>query len=331
MTKANVSVLMPAYNAAEHVSIAIQSILDQTYTDFEFIIYNDGSTDNTLSILRNFEQKDHRIKIINSEINQGLTKGRNILFQAASCHTIAWLDSDDLAYPNRLELQMNFLDTNPEFVGVSCWARVIDFHGLPTGGYIKSYIKNKHLKAVSLFVNYFVVSGMTMYKSAVPASGFDAFYSPAEDYDLFVRVLEMQNLAILPKVLVDYRTHATNLTATQSDKMKNAVVEIQKRQLEKLDIHVSKEASMLHYNICFGGSVDMAAAEKWLIQMKRANEKRQIVDEKSLNFVLSHRWLKLFEKNEGLKFLFRCVSSELFQMNLYSLLLLLKIIVSKLK
>jgi hypothetical protein len=163
-----------------------------------------------------------------------------------------------------------------------------------------------------------------MYKSAIPASGFDPSFSPAEDYDLFVRILEKHHLAILPKVLVDYRTHTNNLTATQSEKMKNAVVGIQKRQLENLKLDISEEVMKLHYDISFGGNVQVPEVEKWLIRIKKANEQHPLYDQKSLHFVLSHRWVKIFERNKESSSLLGCTSSELFKVNLHSLFILLK-------
>jgi glycosyltransferase involved in cell wall biosynthesis len=325
MKKPKVSVLMPAYNAADYIASSIQSILNQTYKDLELIIYNDGSTDATQTILHDYEKIDPRIKLITSDINQGLTAGRNILWQAANGDIIAWLDADDLAYPTRIETQVSFLENNPDFVGVSCWARIIDGYGQPTGAFLKNYIKNKHLKAVSLFVNYFVVSGMTMYTSSIPKEGFDPVFSPAEDYDLFVRLLANHQLAILSEVLVDYRVHTNNLTATQSEKMKKAVLGIQKRQLENLRLDVSSDQALLHYDISFAAAaLPLKKVEDWLLTIKAANKRQTIYQEKSLNFVLSHRWVKAFERTDRFPNVFTCLFSELFKFNIHSTLILIK-------
>ncbi|MCA0362421.1 MAG: glycosyltransferase [Bacteroidetes bacterium] len=319
-----VSVLMPAYNAAKYISNSIDSVLNQTFQNFELLIYNDGSNDSTLSILENYAKSDSRIRIIHSKINQGLTAGRNILYRAAKNNLIVWLDSDDIAYPKRIEKQIAFLKNHPEYAGVSCWARVINGENNPTGQFFKNYINNKHLKAVSLFVNYFVVSGMTMIKTAIPDSGFNPVFSPAEDYDMFVRILQNHKLGILPEVLIDYRVHSNNLTAIQSDKMLSAVLGIQKYQLEKLGILITPEQAKLHYDISFNNSVSLKMAEEWLTRIKLVNTTVKAYNQQSLDSILSHRWVKVFEKNGHITDIYKCVTSALFKFNAHTLILILK-------
>ncbi|MBK9508264.1 MAG: glycosyltransferase family 2 protein [Cytophagaceae bacterium] len=319
-----VSVLMPAFNAAKYISYSIDSVLNQTFQNFELLVYNDGSSDATLSILENYAKSDSRIRIIDSKINQGLTAGRNILYNAAKNNLIVWLDSDDIAYPNRIEKQILFLKNYPEFAGVSCWARVIDRENSPSGQFFKNYINNEHLKAVSLFVNYFVVSGMTMYKTVIPEPGFNPVFSPAEDYDMFVRIMQKNKLGILHEVLIDYRVHSNNLTATQSDKMQNAVLGIQKYQLERLGLNITHEQAKLHYDISFNSRISLKVAEEWLNEIKIANKDYKEYNQQSLEFILSHRWVKVFEQNDHFSDILKCVTSDIFKFNAHTLFLILK-------
>ncbi|MBP6385395.1 MAG: glycosyltransferase family 2 protein [Pseudarcicella sp.] len=321
-----ISVLMPAYNAAKHLKPAIESIINQSFKDFELLVLNDGSTDATKAIILDYQAKDSRVKYLENPTNLGLTAGRNILYQNAQFDIIAWLDSDDLAHPQRLEKQLDFLSKNKQYAGVSCWANIIDKDGNEPPKQHYTRIKNEYLAAVSLFVNYFVISGMTMYKNSIVDKKFDVTFTPAEDYDMFVKIQEKQALAILPEALVYYRVHSDNLTATQSDKMKNAVLGIQKRQLEKLGFEVNTTLQNIHYAIAFGEKQPLNSIEKHLLAIKEKNLQKNIYQQKSLNFVLCHRWIKSCEKIGGFNTLVKCITSPLYQVNLHSLFLTIKVL-----
>ena len=107
-----VSVLMPAYNAAEHIREAIDSILEQTFTDFEFLIINDGSTDNAVDIISEYD--DPRIKLVHNDGNKGLIYSLNYGLEIAQGKYIARMDADDIAMDTRLEKQVRFLEDNPD-------------------------------------------------------------------------------------------------------------------------------------------------------------------------------------------------------------------------
>ncbi len=115
------SVIMPVYNGQDFVSKAIESILGQTFSDFEFIIINDGSTDRTLKILESYQKKDKRIVLLNQE-NKGIAKSLNRGIAKAKGDYIARQDADDISFPDRLRNQVEFLDNNKDvgFLGCSC-------------------------------------------------------------------------------------------------------------------------------------------------------------------------------------------------------------------
>lgn len=109
-----ISVIMSTYNRADMLPVSIDSILTQTYDDFEFIIVNDGSTDNTQAVLEQYANKDDRIVILKNEINKGLTYSLNLGLAAAKGRFIARMDDDDFSIPNRFEVQLNFMEQNPD-------------------------------------------------------------------------------------------------------------------------------------------------------------------------------------------------------------------------
>ncbi|MFY7888286.1 MAG: glycosyltransferase family 2 protein, partial [Spirosomataceae bacterium] len=183
-TNPTISVLMPMYNAEAYLGLAIESILNQTYQDFELVILNDGSTDKSLEIALSYQDK--RIRVLENEGNLGLIYTRNRLITEARGDLLAWLDSDDVAVTTRLEEQYDFLQKNPKVALVASWATIIDSNGKPTGGFRKSYIKDEYLQALLLFVNYIVQSSVMIRKSCLPSIPYQLPFS--EDYDLWVRV-----------------------------------------------------------------------------------------------------------------------------------------------
>jgi len=122
-----VSVNMVVFNGERFIGEAIQSILDQTYTHFELVIMDDGSTDNTNIIVNSFS--DPRIQFITSEKNNGIVHARNTALDISKGDYIAILDADDISLPARLEVEVSFLESNPEFGLVGGRAELIDENG----------------------------------------------------------------------------------------------------------------------------------------------------------------------------------------------------------
>lgn len=126
-----ISVVMAVYNAEKYLSEAVDSILAQTYSDFELILINDKSTDTSGDILADYVQKDPRIIILENEQNIGLTKSLNKGLAIAKGEYIARMDADDISVPERFEKQVDFLDAHPDYSFVSCIAQYIDENGNP--------------------------------------------------------------------------------------------------------------------------------------------------------------------------------------------------------
>ncbi len=118
-----VSIIMPVYNSSGYLSDAIESILSQTYSDFEFIIIDDASTDNSIEIIYSYH--DPRIVLLKNDINLGVTHSLNKGIKHARGKYIARMDADDIALPQRIELQVDFLEKNPEFILVGSFFEVI--------------------------------------------------------------------------------------------------------------------------------------------------------------------------------------------------------------
>jgi len=206
-----VSVLMPAYNAENYIDEAIKSILKQTYKNFEFIILDDASTDNTWNILNDYVKKDNRIKIFKNPKNLYIAGARNKLIKLAKGKYIAWQDADDIAYPKRLEQQVNFLNSYPQ-VGI-------------VGGFL-DFFENGKVKSVRKYAEDDAVLRKRMFRYspvAQPAAmirkqcfdevgGYNLKYPPAEDIDMSFRIGINWKFANIQNSILKYRITQTSAT-----------------------------------------------------------------------------------------------------------------------
>lgn len=210
-----VSVLMPAYNAQKYIALAIESILEQTFSDFEFIIIDDGSTDKTPLIIEEYAKKDSRIIFLQNSQNLKISQALNLGLKIAKGEFIARMDADDWSYPERLRVQLDFMMAHPEVVISGANIEVCDqnLNILNSRTYLKTnlQIRNKIFK-----LNPFAHS-VTFYRTEIAkkAGGYDANFNLAEDYDLYFRMGKYGEFANISKVLLKLRTHPQSLSAQQ--------------------------------------------------------------------------------------------------------------------
>ena len=198
-----ISVILPVYNAETTIEVAIKSILAQTYRDFEFLILDDGSTDNTPHLIRKF--KDSRIKIYRQK-NAGVVRSLNRLIHLARTDLLARQDSDDVSHPERLQKQFQFMIQNPSYGMVGTQAFIFK-DGLKTNRVLKHPTSNNDLQYALNFNNPFVHSSVLIKKSAILDCGgyknFNKNFFP-EDYELWSRIADKYLIANLNEFLVDY-------------------------------------------------------------------------------------------------------------------------------
>ncbi|PRD46218.1 glycosyltransferase family 2 protein [Sphingobacterium haloxyli] len=227
-----ITVFMAAYNAASFISEAIQSVLNQTFTDFELLIVNDGSTDNTTEIVRSFQ--DPRIRLIENERNKGLAFTRNVALQKAKGEFLAVLDSDDIAFPNRLEIQLQHFLSRSKLAVLGGYAYVIDKLGQRTGQEMLPICGTEKLHAGLLFYNSFVHSTVMLRMSAFLEVGGYPSYFAAEDYGLLSRIALEQEVDNIPEYLVEYRLHDNNISIQKKDILEAQHTAILLYQLNRL-------------------------------------------------------------------------------------------------
>lgn len=211
-TKAKVSVIMSVYEVSPYLKISVESILNQTFKDFEFIVVDDGSTDYTLNILRSYQEKDDRIKVIVNEKNMGLTKSLNKAIKIAKGAYIARIDADDASLPGRLEKQVDFLDDNVE-VGMAGTAyHEIDSDGRIIGGKVFPALDHEIKKALIKYNPFFHGSVMIRKIAFEKVGLYDEAFHWAQDYELWFRMAKYFKLANLPEFLNMRRYYNTNIS-----------------------------------------------------------------------------------------------------------------------
>lgn len=214
-----VSIVMPVKNGGDYIREAIDSLLNQTFSDFELIVINDGSTDTTAEIVRSFE--DPRISLVSQE-NQGVSKASNHGFKLSRGKYITRHDHDDLSLPTRLEKQVQFLEDHPKTDFIGTWAQI--WAGGAATGRLHQHPSVPGEVAFYLLFNSPFVHSSCMYRRVVfeTTGGYTSNNDrvPPEDYEYFSRISRQYVMANIPEVLVVYREVPNSMSSMlRSDKL----------------------------------------------------------------------------------------------------------------
>ena len=208
-----ISVVMPVYNAEKYIAQAIESILNQTYPYFEFIIVDDGSEDNSVKIIESFE--DERIRLFRKK-HSGISETLNFGISKSQGEYIARMDADDISLPNRFQAQIKFLLQNKNYKLVSSNASIINEKGNLTGYKTTHHKFNGKIKKILHKMFNPIVHSSLMFKREITDDM--SFYNPvfdgAEDYDLWLRLIEKYNFYILKESLLYSRWDFNNISLT---------------------------------------------------------------------------------------------------------------------
>lgn len=244
-----VSIILPCYNAEQYLKCCLNSIFNQTYHNFELIIVDDGSTDTTRQIIDAIE--DPRVIRIKNNSNLGVTACLNNCISMAKGKYIARMDADDLMHQDRLKLQVSFLEENPDYGLVGSGYNVIDVNGMPANRAEPMHTNNE-LKLTLLFFNPFAHPTIMTRTEIFKAMLYDPIYRHCEDYELWFRISEHYKIINLHETLLNYRIHNENTSIKNNNQMKENVVSLLSRELDKLEIEHTPEELMLHAAISFG-------------------------------------------------------------------------------
>ena len=230
-----VSVVMPVYNAERYLRESVGSILSQSFGDFELHLIDDGSTDKSLSILREFEAADQRVRLV-SRANTGYTIALNEMIGQSLGKYLARMDSDDIAMPSRFDRQVSFLNQRPNCVAVGTDVDVIDEDGdtITTWNFERTAVEIDSLHIAGIGPRMVHPSAMIRADAMRSIGGYRVEMESAEDMDLWLRLAEMGDLANIDEVLLQYRVHAQSVTHT------NRAIQSRLRAQIHLDAHARR-------------------------------------------------------------------------------------------
>ena len=268
-----ISVIMPVYNGEKYLSEAIESILNQTYRNFEFLIINDGSTDTSEEIICSYT--DPRIFYLKNDKNRGLVYTLNYGISVARGEYIARMDADDISFPHRFEKQIEAFDIDSDLGLCGTWAKVIGSNTI-----LKVETEHERIKCGLFFTNQFIHSSVMLRKDILIELGnyYDENNFPAEDYGLWIELSCKIKLVNIPLILIEYRVHPTQISTFRSEKQKQLTHSLRLKQIINfLSYEPSREESKIH-RLIFDNKLEISTLSElnliycWLSKLKLLNE-----------------------------------------------------------
>ena len=293
-----VSVVMTSYNREEFLLEAIDSILSQTFQDFEFIIVDDASSASTRSLLADYARRDKRIVLVFNQENMGNARSSNKGLKIAVGEYIARMDSDDISLPHRLERQVAFMDAHPQ-VGI-CGSSIRYFgtrrrvwHMPPEDAQIKCalpfYSPIAHPAAIfrrAVFVAHNLA--------------YNVEFKEAEDYELWIQAAKVTALANVPEVLLHYRSHDQQAGTLNREIQTSLADTLRLEQLAKFGLQLTDEEKNFHLTIAkLANSMtpmtrdEVVKADLWLQKLQSVNQSKKVFPEPMFTDKLNEQWFAL--------------------------------------
>ena len=296
-----VTVIMSVYNGEKYLREAIESILNQTFNNFKYLIINDGSTDSSQEIILSYD--DPRIVFVENEENIGLTNSLNKGLEIAEGKYIARMDADDISLPNRLKEQVNFMNKNLDVGICGTMAQFIDSKGkvLRSGYNEKVMRKDEDMKAQLLFRPCFLHPTVMFRLELIRSNG--TMYTEihgrySQDYNLWYDLSYLCEFANIPRGLLKYRIHDQQLSRDERSQQLISSSNIKKIILSDfLGNELTEEEKIKHTRISvaqYGSNLsEVDEAENWLKFLMNHNEENRKYKRESLTKVLQNIWMLL--------------------------------------
>lgn len=292
-----VSVIMSNYNTPEEfLRHAIESILNQTYQNFEFIIIDDCSSDNSLTIIETYT--DPRIKIIRNDKNLGITKSLNKGLDIAEGEFVARMDADDISFKTRFEKQVSFLKSHPDHIVCGTGVELIgDWETKHSNKFICRTIPRKdEFRIHLLFGNYpNIVHPTAMFNRNLLLKyeiKYNENYPLAQDYRMWVSCSEVAECTNLPEPLLNYRVHNKAVSNDKKEQQKNIAFQIMQEQLNKLNLN-SGDYADIHKDFLFSRKPYDIRCKKWIKTLLTQNKKYKIYSQKEMKKILWKKWAEI--------------------------------------
>jgi glycosyltransferase involved in cell wall biosynthesis len=283
-----ISVILPVYNAGLHLSQSIISILEQKFSDFEFIIIDDASTDGSYKTIQSFS--DDRIKSFKNTFNQGLIGTLNRALDLATGKYVARMDQDDISHPERLQVQYKFLSENHDVVLCGAAAKIID-----TEETVVYPTDHENIRIGFLEKNMFIHPTVFFNRNILSEYRYDTNYKSAEDYELFFRISQKHKVANIEEVLLDYRVHSTQISTADSSTQSTTADKVRLDMVETL-LHrrLTKIEKEMHLALIKGGETPIKPKDMihWIRLLNAANHKKALWNEYLFIDFISQKFIR---------------------------------------
>jgi glycosyltransferase involved in cell wall biosynthesis len=295
-TSPKVTVLMAVHNGEQHLMTAIDSILQQSFTDFEFLIIDDASEDDSVAIINSYQ--DPRIKLISNDSQLNLAGSLNKGLGLARGQYLARMDADDISCVDRLALQVDYLDAHPDCGICGTWIRIFNDHDNRTK-LVKFSDDFLYLKSYLLLGNIFAHPSVMLRLSLFQKFQltYNEHFSRMQDYELWTRAIEYFPVTNLPQILLNYRANPNGSKIYQSPVYQSLLNELRKQQLLALGITVSAAEITLHNQ--FGDASGpfklsfFVQLISWLKKIVAANQQLAIYPDNYLRRIIKLKLIKL--------------------------------------
>jgi glycosyltransferase involved in cell wall biosynthesis len=286
------TVFTPVFNLEKYIDETIKSILSQSFSDFEYILIDDCSTDRSVEIIEAFN--DPRITLIKNKTNQGISYNRNYALDQAKGKYIAMIDGDDLALPNRLLKQIEFLEKNSAYGILGTEIIKINSKGEQLDNIVTYNIPDNEIPSRMLFNNYIATSSTMIRLEAIGEIRFKKEFIVAEDYEVWIRLIRNCKIGHIREPLTKYRIHNDSISIKKQQLMLDTEIKIIRLQLAELKCNLKAEEFQVFLDL----SKDKLAPyyEKFSLinqtisKLFNANNKSQLFDEYSFRNLLFRYW-----------------------------------------
>ena len=282
-----ISVIMSVYNGEDYLTEAIDSVINQSFTEWELIVINDCSTDSTSEILGKYAAQDERIKVYTNEVNLRLPSSLNKAMSYAKGKYIARMDADDICLPERLEKQYNYMEENSDVALSSCRFMTIKNGVISSGGCGGKSDANS-VKALLLVTNPILHPGIIAKAEIIKELKYDKNFTCTEDMELWTRfVMAGYKVEILSEYLMIYRLHDKQITQTTLEKQRKEIVAIQKAYYKKfLDVMNDEQEKFYVEGVYFRENIDIERFSELYKWMKNANRKAKTLNKIALKYAM---------------------------------------------
>ncbi len=296
-----VSCIMANYNTDHELLLkAINSILTQSFRDFELIIVDDASTDDSLTILKNIQNENKNVRVLINKNNSGLAYSLNKAIRAANGEYIARMDTDDISLPNRFEVQVNYLDKNRDIDICGSFAKVFgEYDYYSFNPFFSADDCKCHLLCSACLIHptvmmrkKFIVDNQLFYNEK---------YRCSQDFELWARCADVGKIEMIDQVLLLYRVHKGQISIQKKELQRNYAKEICRKQLAKLTDDITDDNMNTHLILCGHAAVDEANIKDvviWISYVINLNLKTGIYKQRNLKIIMFNKLFNFVLKSE---------------------------------